>query len=287
MKNLYTFILFSLTFGATAQVNWEFQDWTNNATYNDPDGWLTINQYASILGIDPPVEKDTLDSIYLNFDAKLITRACPNCNGFNLPDTLPGQIVQNIPYTTVPQSVFFSYKYEPQGNDVAVAYFELTRWDAVGDSTIIVASALDTISATTSWQVKNPNFIISDPGTPDTLNIIFLSSVGTALGAGWPSAKDGSALYIDHIYTDAMVNIDRNEKSDIDLITIIDDNQLKVVTSEKDATIQLIDLSGKIIFNKSITNNTSYFNVSGLPNGIYLVRLNSKQGIKTNKIIIH
>ncbi len=184
----------------------------------------------------------------------------------------------------------FNYKFEPQGTDsVAIAYFQLTRWDVVGDSAITVGEYFDTLKTTNNWTVKELPFNSINGGTPDTMNIIFYSSGGSALGGsaqGWSDAIDGTKLHVDAVYSDAMVSVKEENNTVNDFNSYVVSKNLVVKTEEIGSTVQLIDLSGKVIFSKTINNSFNQYDVSNLPSGIYLVKLTNNKGQKTNKVFI-
>jgi len=48
----------------------------------------------------------------------------------------------------------------------------------------------------------------------------------------------------------------------------------------------MIDLTGKVVLNKTIENSITRLNISHLQNGIYLVKASGQQGSKIQKLII-
>jgi len=292
MKKIYTLAISALiSMGANAQVNWNFEDWSTITTYEQPDNWTDVNQYASILGLaDVIYKKDSLNNPHGNYAIVTTTQNCPNCGSFNLSSPLTGQIGQSIAFTTTPTFMGFNYKFEPQGTDsVAIAYFQLTRWDVVGDSAITVGEYFDTLKTTNNWTVKELPFAPKNGGTPDTMNIIFYSSGGSALGGsaqGWSDAVDGTKLHVDAVYSDAMVSVKEENNTVNSFNSYVVSKNLVVKTEDIGSTVQLIDLSGKVIFTKTINNSFNQYDVSNLPSGIYLVKLTNNTGQKTNKVFI-
>ncbi len=101
MKKIYTLAITALiSMGANAQVNWNFEDWSTVTTYEQPDNWTDVNQYASILGLaDVIYKKDSLNNPYGNYAIVTTTQNCPNCGAFNLTSPLTGQVGQSIAFT--------------------------------------------------------------------------------------------------------------------------------------------------------------------------------------------
>ena len=61
---------------------------------------------------------------------------------------------------------------------------------------------------------------------------------------------------------------------------------IELLTNEI-ATLEVYDVSGKILFTEALTSKTNTINIEKLSSGIYLFKVNSSEGISTNKIIKH
>jgi len=291
MKKIYFLLITALTtVGAIAQTtNLDLETWTTNGTYDSPDGWESVNQFATILGISPPVEKITTGAAQGFFSAKMTTLACPNCSLIgNLPDTLAGFIRQQVAFTQVPQTVTFQYDYQTQLPDLGLVYIEVTSWDAANDTALVITSASDTISVTSGWMTKTLNFTPDNSSlTPDSLKITFVSSAYAAIGSvipNIPTTKVGSALSIDAIYLDTQVGVTENDV--VEFTTTVINSKLTVNTNTQNGTIELVDLTGKVLLNEVINSDYNTFDLANLPSGIYLVRLVTSKGSKTNKVVI-
>lgn len=288
MKILYTacFVLFTLNFTYSQTYNWDFETWTSNVGYDNLTGWENINQYAAILGVSPSVEKITSGVPQGMFAAKLTTNTCANCSAIIGPrtDTLAGLINQSRPYTSVPQTATFMYKYSGVGGDMGLFYIEVTAWDAVGDSAIIVAAGADTLLSVNSWTTKSVPFY-PGPGvalTPDSIKVSFLSSAG-ALDIGTAIPQVGSELSVDALSLDTQVSINEAAKEELKLEMF--NGFLSVAFESDNAQVELIDLTGKVLDIEQV-NSQVIFNISQYPKGIYLIRYSSDNGVLTKKIFI-
>ena len=267
--------------------NWDFETWTSGVGYDAPTDWENINQYAAILGVTPSVEKITNGAPQGFFAAKLTTHACANCVALLGPgtDTLSGLIQQEVAYFgAVPQIATFMYQYAGVGFDVGLFYVEVTKWDAVGDSAIVVAAAIDTLSNVGVWTSKSIGFL-PGPGsalTPDSIKVTFLSSAG-ALGISSVRPQIGSSLSVDALSLDTQVSIEKHEG--FVFSTIVNQNNLEVNLGSKSGIIELIDLTGKVLMSERV-NGLGIINVLDFPSGIYLVRCKTNGRIKTNKVFL-
>ena len=61
---------------------------------------------------------------------------------------------------------------------------------------------------------------------------------------------------------------------------------IELLTNEI-ATLEVYDVSGKFLFTEVLTSKTNTINIEKLSSGIYLFKVNSSEGISTNKIIKH
>lgn len=63
--------------------------------------------------------------------------------------------------------------------------------------------------------------------------------------------------------------------------------QLHCVESDLPLKLRLLDSSGKILLNRSVTRTTEYVDLSEFPDGIYLVNIVSEKEIFNEKIVLH
>ncbi len=288
MKALYLTLTFLLTVGLsfTQTSNWDFETWSSGVGYDSPNNWENINQYASILGVTPSVEKITSGAPQGSYAAKLTTNSCANCAAVIGPgtDTLAGLITQNSGYTVVPQTATFMYKYNGVAGDMGLFYIEVTSWDAVGDSAIVVAAGVDSLLTVNSWSSKTVQFY-PGPGaslTPDTIKVTFLSSAG-ALGIGSVRPQIGSELSVDALSLNTQVSIAENSEENI--VTVLEGTSLNIYFETEETQIELIDLNGRMLEQKRGINQVSV-DVSEYPKGIYIIRYSSRESFGTKKVFI-
>lgn len=277
----------ALSLGMTAQLNnLGLNDWTANFSYDDPDGWTTVNQYAAFISVSPSVIKLTSNVSEGSAAAEMFTQPCSGCAGFGLPDTLPGALIMNTGYYSNTATSFeFDYQYEGVNGDWGAAFVELTQWDATGDSAIVIAEAADTIGATvTSWTTRDLPFVYHYPSLmPDTINIYFVSSARDIAGdPTFPFAGDGSTLRIDNIKVNdpATASVEENE-SNINVFAY--NNVINIATeTNHNLSYEVVDLTGKIVMTGNTNGVTTRINAGHLRSGIYLVSV----GDRVQKVII-
>lgn len=57
------------------------------------------------------------------------------------------------------------------------------------------------------------------------------------------------------------------------------------ITSEQQGTLEMYNAAGRRIFTTTF-NNEAIVNTSALPNGLYILRLRTEQGLQTARIIV-
>lgn len=289
MRLFYALLLVTLSSGLmfSQTSNWDFETWEANFGYDDLTDWENINQYAAILGVSPSVEKVTSGAPQGDYAAKLITYPCSNCVAVIGPgsDTLPGLITQSEAHSVVPQTATFMYKYNGVAGDMGLFYAELTSWDTVGDSAIVVALAGDSLMSTSNWTSRTVQFY-PGPGaslTPDSITVSFVSSAG-ALDVGTVRPQIGSELSIDALSLNTQVSVEENIKEEFQ-VEVISGNLNVVFEMNTQAKVELIDLTGKTLGQKRGEDFIT-FDVSNYSQGIYLVRFSSDKGVSTKKVFI-
>lgn len=289
MRKIYLTLL-SIAIGSSfsAQLNnLDLDAWTANSGYDDPDGWLTVNQVASLLGISYPVEKITASPSQGTAAAKMTTVACAACPGFGAPDPLPGFIRQETAYTALATSVTFDYQYNGVSGDWGAAVIELTQWDPAGDSAIVVAEAIDTIATNVStWTSKTVQFVYSSSLTPDSIKINFIGSIGGLIqDPTFPAPQPGSVLNVDAVMI-ASPSSDIEEYQ-LDGNIYAANNMIHVILDQTpNGSISIYDISGKQVYNSITTNINTTISTSQYNKGIYLVKVENGGKSLVKKVII-
>ena len=290
MKKIYiTLISIAISTSMSAQLsNLDLETWTDNGSYDDPDGWFTANQGAGILGFAPPVEKITSSPSEGLAAAKMTTVDCASCPSVGAPDPLPGFIQQETAYTAMATSVTFDYKYNGVAGDWGAAVVQLTVWDPVNDSIIIVAQALDTIATnSTSWSSKTMQFAYVNSLTPDSIKINFAGSIGgISADTTLPAPQSGTELSIDALTISSPSAVSVDELSVDGDIYYANDMIHVILTETPNGTISIYDLTGKQVYNSYANNINTIIYTNMYDKGIYLVKIEDKGKTLVKKVVI-
>lgn len=255
--------------GTAQQVtNNGFEDWTSQGTYEDPDGWGTFNFIADF-GLPSTTTKDA-DANSGSFAAKLTTT---EVTFFGTTDTVTGFLtlgsfdVAGEPFTAMPTSMEFYYKYDSPGADSGGAVVTLTKWDAVNNTQAIIGTGEMIISQALAYTQGSVNINYMSTETPDSIQIMFISST-----AAMP--VPGSALYVDDVsFTTQASAVAVLEADRTRIFPNPAKDYLYIKTEGLQASsIEITDLSGRVIDVISI-EASSKADIAHLPAGNYLYQL--------------
>ena len=272
---------------ATAQANLSFEAWTAGAGYDDPDDWFTLNEFGAF-GLPITVKKETAAPGGGSASVVMTTALCTSCPALGISDTLPGIISQDIPYTgTDITSIDFSYLYNAFSGDEALFFAELTMWD--GTQTITIAEGAINLADQATWSTMNVPLIYGTSDTPDTLSIVFSSSIAVITGDySYPQSQFGSELKIDDIVINGIFSIGVEELGLEGVNIYANDNGIVINTEEVlvNSTFEVYNIAGKLITSNTVSSSYEVVSTEGFVSGIYLIKLNTPQGVTTKKVFL-
>ena len=272
---------------ATAQANLSFEAWTAGAGYDNPDDWFTLNEFGAF-GFPITVSKETAAPGGGSASVVMTTTLCAACPALGISDTLPGLISQDIPYTgTDITSIDFSYLYNAVSGDEALFFAELTMWD--GTQTVTIAEGAINLANQTTWSTMNVPLIYGTSDTPDTLSMFFSSSVAVITGDySYPQSQFGSELKIDDIVINGIFSVGVEELGLEGVNIYANDNGIVINTEEvlANSTFEVYNIAGKLITSNTVLSTYEVVSNEGFVSGIYLVKLNTPQGVATKKVFL-
>ena len=180
-----------------------------------------------------------------------------------------GSFVGGTPYGAQPAQLTGQVKYTPSGTDTALVWIEM--WNQASG---MLVSAYDTVLNAATWTPFSIDLNLTE--APDSMRIVLYSG-----------DEMGSVFLVDDL---AFVGGDLSTKQN----TAIANWQLFPnpatteinIIHEEVATIELLDLSGRVIYTENVNNSIqTSIDVSNLPTGIYMVRLKD-EGISSIKKLI-
>jgi len=289
MRKLYSFLIITVFLlsasankaDAQNQIpNHDFESWTAG----EPTNWDTSNE--NVLGTDFVTVTREQNNPYSGTSSAKVATVTNNII-FVGPVTMPGILTLGdvvidiinqtgtvnggVPITGQPKFLKGYYKYQPMGGDSCYIGMGLTRWNGTSRDTL--AYAYTPFGATvTTWTEFTIPVIYETWAEPDSMNIMFVSS-----NLLFGSPVTGSTLWVDSLWLEysgvgvSDIGADRElfVSASNDGNTLIIDT--KGIRPEK---IEIFTLNGNLLRSQQEANiDKTPVNISGLPKGIYIVRV--------------
>lgn len=261
--------------GGTATTNipnYSFENWTTEST-EEADNWYTINNQLAAQGLDNALK--TTDANTGTYAMELSTIYSAKWD-----DTLGGMLsigaidlynfdpFSKTPYSASPNNFEYAYKYTGANGDMsAQLFFEFYNSGSnIGGGSV-------TITDQSSYFTGS--LAVSLSGTPDSVRVVAYS--GDSLG---------SVLKIDDLaFTGGNVGIDEFSALSMDVYPN-PANDYVMVKSENEYDVEILDISGKVVYSAKNNSGVKTINTSEFKKGAYFIRINSLDKTKTQKLII-
>lgn len=176
-----------------------FENWTNQGSYDDPDGWGTLNSQTSALGIKTVLKSTSVHSgsFAINLVTKHITfinQTAPGIAGSNgVFDQNCSCFIGGVPYNLRPDSITGWFKYSPVSTDTASVEITLSKWNGTSRDVVGSVKFTQSTAVTTYTQFKTKiNYSLTTD--PDTMVIILLAS-----WTGATSSNNNSSFFVDDL----------------------------------------------------------------------------------------
>jgi hypothetical protein len=307
MKHIFT-ILLSITFltiSAQQQIeNPGFENWEDVGTVADePTDWSSIktSDVGTLNALAPQVWSQSTDAHTGNFSVRLeniqsigpvangiITSGRIHAdldpeNGYVFTDVADAQ--WNSPFTDLPDSLVGWYKYTPSGSDAGKAQVILHTGAAQnpdpGFTNWVGEARFDFSGTTSAWTRFSVPFLYYNANTPAYLLAVLVAGDSTSSVAGSVALFDDLEL----IYNSSSVNEADNEIAN----TFVSSNflNIKFFDAINDVSVaQIIDLSGRVVWNENIQGVKVYKKRLPVNSGMYLFTLSTSKGTISKKILI-
>jgi hypothetical protein len=307
MKHIFT-ILLSVTFltiNAQQQLeNPGFENWEDAGTVVDePTDWSSIktSDVSSINGFAPQVWSQSTDAHSGNYSVRLenissfgivangiITSGRIHADfdpelGYVFTDV--GDARWNSPFTDTPDSLVGWFKYTPSGSDAGKAQVILHTGAAQnpdpGFTNWAGEARFDFSGTTSTWTRFSVPFIYYNANTPAYLLAVLVAGDSTVSVAGSVALFDDIEL----IYNSTSVNEINEEVAN----AFVSNNYLNIkffdVINEV-SFAQIVDLSGRVVWNEKIQGVQVYKKEMSINAGMYLFTLTTSKGTFSKKILI-
>ena len=305
MKYLFTVFALISTIGIFAQQQIEnpgFENWENVGTVADePVDWSSIKTADALATLAPQVWWQSIDAHSGSYSVKLENKSSFGIvasgiitsgrvhadlnpeNGYVFTDV--NNAAWNTPFTYTPDSLVGWYKYSPAGSDAGKAQVVLHTGSAQnpenGTLANWVAEARFDFSGTTStWTRFSVPFHYFNSTTPQYLLVVLVAGDST-------QAVAGSIAFFDDL--ELIYNSSSIEEQNEDLANVyVSNNELTInfsLNNNETSNAQIVDLSGRVVWEKEINTNSTYKELMSLTKGLYVINITTSKRIFTQKLL--
>ena len=283
-------VLISLTIRINAQIpNNGFENWTTVETYQNPDGWGTMNNTTALLSVFTATKgtPGSTGASYLKLVSKTVNSVV--VNGIAVSgkiDSLTQLPISGFAFDQRPQSFTGSWQHMIFGSSAGSVTATLTRWNSVSSQREIVAVATQALSGMVmSWTAFSLNFVYQSGNYPDTCIIVLKASGAT------PTAND--YLYVDNLaFSGSVASIIENNVSENNFniypCPASTNFILNFDKKNNDALmLNIYNTIGVLVKTEIIGQNKKQIDVAELSSGIYIIEVRSNNWSAKKKLIIN
>jgi len=279
-------VLFSITIITNAQIpNNGFENWTTVGSYENPNGWVNCNGNG---GTGYPVTKST-DHYPVNvgnFSIRMenFTSGATGCATYGFANSVPyiGYNGASFPIAGHPNSFCGYYKFMPQNNDtMTIACGLYLNGAMVAYATL---TTTNTVSNWTSFTIPFSSYTTADSAS---IGLGAFYSLGTT-----PIIQGNSVLFVDNLSFDNLITSVTEQTSKNKAFSLFPNPASDFVsltlyyTDNADLTLNIFNVTGKLISSETIGRNQQQLNIEDLSNGIYIVEIKTKDWTEKQKLII-
>jgi hypothetical protein len=259
----------------------DFETWTSQSGYNDPQGWATVNILSNpLLGGNPVTVFRESNNPHGGTYCMRITSAALTSNPApaDIPDTVglaltgsitlfPTQgIFPGFAYSARPANVSAYMRYTPVAGDSCFFFAALTKWNGAGRDTIGVAG-IYVAGTVANWTLYNMPFIY-DPAFSSTLpDSLVIACVAT----NEFQPKVGSSMFVDDISLNGWVGM--NDPMVLNTVNVFPNpaSEFTTIRTNNPAAreVMVFDMTGREIARYSIDNGEVNADAWKMAAGVY------------------
>jgi len=289
-RTLFILVIFIATIiKSIAQIpNNGFENWTTVGSYQNPDGWGTMNNTTAASGIFTATKGTPGDpgTAYLVLTSKKIGSVV--INGIAISGALDSttQLPKSgFAFDQRPQSFTGNWQHMIYGTSQGSVSAILTRWNTANAKRDTIAKAYQTLSGMAmGWANFTINFTYQNGNFPDTCIIVLKAS-----GAS-PTAND--YLWVDNLAFSGSVTAVPENNAQSNAIKLFPNPASNFVTlttnrnSNACITLNIYNAMGVLVRSEILKQDQQQINIENLSNGIYLIEVKSHDHCAKQKLII-
>ncbi|MDI1234119.1 MAG: hypothetical protein PSX81_07550 [bacterium] len=175
VSKLKLLVLFFMCFNyAFSQTNYDFELWTKNGQFEDPDFWQSSNQLSSSMGLVSCYKSTN------SYNGKYALTIIPFFIQ-QIGKTFPGYILQVMPIAKRINSIGLYYKYYNYNSNNDSSYFNVSFYKGRVDNNHKIGSCITYLKSNTQWMNIKSNIIWKTNETPDTMLIYFSTGIHSSV----------------------------------------------------------------------------------------------------------
>ncbi len=175
VSKLKLLVLFFMCFNyAFSQTNYDFELWTKNGQFEDPDFWQSSNQLSSSMGLVSCYKSTN------SYNGKYALTIIPFFIQ-QIGKTFPGYILQVMPIAKRINSIGLHYKYFNYNSNNDSSYFTVSFYKGRVDTSHKIGSCLTYLKRNTQWTSIKANIIWKTNETPDTMILYFSTGIHSSI----------------------------------------------------------------------------------------------------------
>ncbi|MFI5151103.1 MAG: T9SS type A sorting domain-containing protein [Bacteroidia bacterium] len=265
-----------------------FENWTSYGMYENPDQWASLNgtlvsssAFTCLKG-----SPGSTGNYYIHLISKTVgSTVVPGMAVSGTMDTITRKPLKGFPFSSRPVYLSGDWQYMPNGHDNPKIEVLLSKWNTLQNKRDTIAYTLNApLGMYMAWGSFNMTVNYVSSAAPDSALIVLSSSASSPVFSSY--------LNIDNLsFSDTPRGIKEKYKTygiQLGPDPAGDELALKALRTENPVErVSICNLAGQEVLTRQ--NNTlrlfMYISLTQLPPGVYLIRIQTKEGIQQEKFI--
>jgi|SRR3954471_25080413 len=264
--------------------NGTFQNWTPMTGYDMPVDWDNLNPLTasqSVFTCQQGMQKST-GNLYLRLISDSVAGfgVAPGIAVCGKLDPITLKPKSGFPCTQRPTALSGKWQFMAMGNDPGFIAIYFSKWNSSTKKRDLIGTGVDTLKGMEmAWANFSIPISFSSSAIPDSC-IIFLSSSGT-------TPIQYSYLYVDDLAFETSSGVLETKASLQNFKCfpnpVNDLLKLDLHTLKEVQTVEVINMQGQIVFSSISSSVINEIDVSNYTPGIYIITVQSRDGLSTQK----
>lgn len=276
-------VLLALAMTINAQIpNAGFETWTTFGSYEEPDGWATMNPACAGPFYSCTKSADHYEGNYsIRLENNTSLTQYTGGYGMAITDTMAYPFQPAFAVTGQPNTLSGYYKYTSLNNDTM-----FIRIVSFKNSIMLGYNTFKTGTSTTNW--TGFDLPLTYPAADSAT--IYFSAFSPSSQVDGPNGN--SVLYVDDLRLQNVAVNDRVRALKNTVFNLSPNPASRLVTVDmadlgrRDLAVNIYHLTGRLIRTAALGPNRQQMDISDLANGVYLVEIKGKEWTGKQKLLI-